>query len=268
MRKVVFLNRFGMERLAKAGGPTKTVQVQGYTRSDGAFVQAHQATVHGSAEVPDEHKPEHAFNTLSSRDLGKIASGKVNLKDHAHHALASRRLDVDGEDINAHMPNGGNAGAFAKLHHEGHMSNDGEGFKPDASISDHMQPWHTKVLSGIAKGHVDPVHAAKKALANRGHDTNGKWVGFEAANRLHGVDGASGSAPAKAEKPRGTIDVSALKHGAPLYDKHGNKADEVHSVVPRRMGNGHTVHTRAGYEVHVGKDGANSMGWSHKKPGA
>lgn len=40
---------------------------------------------------------------------------------------------------------------------------------------------YTKLLSMIAKGEIDPVWLAKKALAGRGLDKNGLWIGFNAA---------------------------------------------------------------------------------------
>lgn len=39
-----------------------------------------------------------------------------------------------------------------------------------------------KLLGDIAKGIIDPVALAKKELANRGYDENGKWVGFKKSN--------------------------------------------------------------------------------------
>lgn len=43
------------------------------------------------------------------------------------------------------------------------------------------------VLSAIVKGELDPVLAAKRELANRGFDADGKWVGFKAAKEIHGL---------------------------------------------------------------------------------
>ena len=43
----------------------------------------------------------------------------------------------------------------------------------------------TEHLASIVKGKIDPVHLAKKELANRGLDSDGKWVGFEKAHDHH-----------------------------------------------------------------------------------
>ena len=43
---------------------------------------------------------------------------------------------------------------------------------------------HSALLVDIAKGRIDPVALAKKALANRGIDDKGQWIGFEKAERF------------------------------------------------------------------------------------
>lgn len=45
----------------------------------------------------------------------------------------------------------------------------------------------TTLLLAIAAGLIDPVEIAKASLACRGLDAEGDWVGFEAAERAHGV---------------------------------------------------------------------------------
>lgn len=44
---------------------------------------------------------------------------------------------------------------------------------------------HNVVLSSIVKGKADPVHLAKKELAARGLDSDGKWIGFKSAKKHH-----------------------------------------------------------------------------------
>ena len=41
-----------------------------------------------------------------------------------------------------------------------------------------IQPFTTAMLVKIVRGDVDMRKLAKKELANRGLDLNGKWVGF------------------------------------------------------------------------------------------
>ena len=54
-------------------------------------------------------------------------------------------------------------------------------------IMGHFQTLHHKVLGAIAAGHTDPQRLAREELANRGHDENGKWIGFDKAAKHHGT---------------------------------------------------------------------------------
>lgn len=80
----------------------------------------------------------------------------------------------------------------------------------------------------------------------------------------HGIDVGGGSKPA-GPKP-GHMDVSTLAAGHHLFDKNGQKVDEVESVEKHPMG-GLKVNTRAGYSHMVGKDGRNDHGLTNKAPG-
>lgn len=42
----------------------------------------------------------------------------------------------------------------------------------------------TKVLAAAARGEIDMNKLARQELANRGLDTQGKWVGFKAAAEI------------------------------------------------------------------------------------
>jgi hypothetical protein len=44
-----------------------------------------------------------------------------------------------------------------------------------------------RLLSEAAKGNIDLNELAKRELANRGMDKDGKWVGFDEAKKLHGI---------------------------------------------------------------------------------
>ena len=45
----------------------------------------------------------------------------------------------------------------------------------------------TELLTRIASGEINAQELAKKQLANRGLDINGKWIGFEAAKKAHNL---------------------------------------------------------------------------------
>ena len=42
---------------------------------------------------------------------------------------------------------------------------------------------HKQLLLQIVGKEINCIQLAKKALANRGLDSNGKWIGFEKANK-------------------------------------------------------------------------------------
>jgi hypothetical protein len=47
-----------------------------------------------------------------------------------------------------------------------------------------MQLADAKILAAVARGELDLNAVARRELANRGLDHDGKWVGFEKAARL------------------------------------------------------------------------------------
>lgn len=54
-------------------------------------------------------------------------------------------------------------------------SNDSEDNNPEYIFS----LTSNELLGAIVRGEIDPVMFAKKTLANRGFDENGKWIGFK-----------------------------------------------------------------------------------------
>ncbi len=48
-----------------------------------------------------------------------------------------------------------------------------------------LQTALTKLLAAAARGEIDLNRLAREELANRGLDTKGQWVGFEAARDIH-----------------------------------------------------------------------------------
>lgn len=52
-----------------------------------------------------------------------------------------------------------------------------------------FQGIHGELLAEIVNGTIDPIALAKKELAARGLDKAGKWVGFSASKKIHGIVG-------------------------------------------------------------------------------
>ena len=44
-----------------------------------------------------------------------------------------------------------------------------------------------RLLSEAIKGDFDLIYLVRRELANRGLDSNGKWVGFDEAKKMHRV---------------------------------------------------------------------------------
>lgn len=61
---------------------------------------------------------------------------------------------------------------------------DGQDFTIDNDLG-YLQMMSSAFLGKIAEGKVDLQMLARQILANRGHDTSGKWVGFTKAAQLH-----------------------------------------------------------------------------------
>ena len=52
-----------------------------------------------------------------------------------------------------------------------------------------IQTAPTKVLAAVARGEIDLNRIAREELAARGLGLNGEWVGFDAARKVHGLEG-------------------------------------------------------------------------------
>lgn len=148
-------------------------------------------------DLPDEKNPKHALSRIGSAALGQAAQGKDDLKQRAKVELANNGLDSDAKWVGH---------AAAHKHHG--TTAPGAGDEPD-EIASHFQTFHPSVLSAAAKGHLDLNQQAKRALAARGHDSSGSWVGFDKAKAHH--FGADAKAPAKAAAaPKDTPMAKAL----------------------------------------------------------
>ena len=56
-----------------------------------------------------------------------------------------------------------------------------------------IQTAEAKVLAAIARGEIDLNRIAREELANRGLGRHGEWVGFKAAEKIHGVEEGEGT---------------------------------------------------------------------------
>lgn len=131
------------------------------------------ANRHKWDDLLDEENPRYSLQGLSSKTLGKVAKGKEDLTSRAKEQLAGRGVDEHGKWL----------GFDAAEEHHGVKHKD----RGDDEIDGHLQTLHHKVLGAIAAGHTDPKRLASEELANRGHDHDGKWIGFDKAAKLHKV---------------------------------------------------------------------------------
>ena len=131
------------------------------------------------SDQPDEENPKYALGRISSKSLGQAAKGKVDLRQKAKEELAARGVDEHGKWLGFDK---------AEKHHgvtTDHMGGDA----PDHDdVMGNFQTLHHKVLGAIAAGHTDPKRLAREDLANRGHDHDGNWIGFDKAAKLHKVE--------------------------------------------------------------------------------
>lgn len=128
-----------------------------------------------------------------------------------------------------------------------------------------------KKAAGAPEKPAAQKYSSKLASLNR--LLNNAPSGSEQAKHIQSQIRATQLAQAKttqAAKAAGkpAVNASSLKEGQALYDKSGQKVDEVESIQKRSLGKGLTINTRAGYQVHVDENGTNSQGWSNEKPGA
>lgn len=177
--------------------------VDAFTRKDGVTVAAHETKVQAdpAQEGPDEHQPKYALQGISSEHLSRAVKGKDDLNKRAKVELANRGMDSDHKWI----------GFDKAAEHHGVTVPKGD---PDA-IGGHFQTIHPKVLSAAAKGEVDLNAHARQELANRGHDSDGKWVGFDQAAAHHAEAVKAKPAAAAAKKP-------AARKAKPALDPHPN----------------------------------------------
>lgn len=115
-------------------------------------------------------------------------------------------------------------------------------------------------------------------LSHRGPEVNTSGGSYH-PTKLHRVDGDKPAAGEAAKQPKTpepakpaveapkehSVHHSELSEGDALYDKAGQKVDEVESLGRAMRASDRTVHTRAGYS-HATQNG-HLMGLSNKKPG-
>lgn len=132
--------------------------------------------------LSDEENPAYTFQTANSKALGKMATGKADAKQHAKEELANR-----GQDSNTKWVGFGAADKHHGITPERRKEINAADVEAEDNPSGHFQMVHGDILSAAAKGHLDLQKQAKHELANRGQDETGKWIGFDAAKKHHGI---------------------------------------------------------------------------------
>lgn len=127
----------------------------------------------GWDSLSDDENPRYALQMIGSGALGSVSRGEDDLNQRAKVELASRGLDSNGKWL----------GFKEAAKHHGVEVPKGD---PD-EVGSHMQLLHSAVLGAAARGELDLNKQAKHTLASRGHDSNGAWVGFDAAKKHHGI---------------------------------------------------------------------------------
>jgi hypothetical protein len=160
------------------GGAFKPSQMQAYAPAGGGeggdVPPQGDANEAGWDQLPDDQNPNHALSGMSSKDLGRMATMKPeHAKAHAHSELAARGMSAKGDWLGFEQ---------AKAHHSGDIPSD---FTAQPGVAEHMQTVKGSVLTAAAGGHLDLQKRARHALASRGHDTQGNWVGFDKAKQMH-----------------------------------------------------------------------------------
>lgn len=243
-------------------------KVSSYTRKDGTFVAEHHdnrtaavpkqpagkaravAKVAPSAtskrtpapvaedDIPDDENPKMSLSRLESTHLAGAIKGGSDLNKHAKMELAGRGLDGEGNWV-----------GFKKAPAaHGLSDSDMATIKdPDRNpIAGHFQTMHPKVLAAAAAGKVDLNALAKQQAMNRGIDLDGKWVGFDRAEQIHG--GKARAAAAK-ESPSVQPDSPQTAHSAAslgVLADHHDAEDQAHDKAASKKGESHPD-----YDTHV-----------------
>lgn len=171
----------------------REVTVPAYTRSNGTLVPMHRQKVRagqskpsagGKAQSPKQDAGAGGFTaddvgflqTASSKVMGASARGEIDLNRLARKELASRGMDTDGKWVG--FQRASEIDASSPPPATGGLSEDELGF---------FQTAPTKVLSAAAKGALDLNRHARREMAGRGQDNQGRWVGFDRAREIHNV---------------------------------------------------------------------------------
>lgn len=153
--------------------PAKNAAPKSASEAKAAPAAQADANESGWDGLPDDENPRYALNLIGSGALGAAARGEDDLNQRAKVELASRGLDSNAKWV----------GFKDAAKHHGVEVPKGD---PD-EVGGHMQMLHSAVLGAAARGELDLNKQAKHTLASRGHDSNGAWVGFDAAKKHHGI---------------------------------------------------------------------------------
>lgn len=263
--------------------------VKSYTRKDGVFVQEHddkrQAAApkpsggysvapfkHGGHQIKEPDGTHHVIlhdKGVADRHaaaLNHVAqTGKDSHMNEAIHAAAKKHMGLDSFDEvgsdREDFVDTGKTGLKRALHqaYDAGAGHSKGGAHRDAVVAE----------AGKHFGHFDTLDEAGHDGADFKEVSKGS---LKHALKHAYASGAQKSAAKPAiKKPAGPkpghMDVSTLSAGHHLFDKNGQKVDEVESVDKHPMG-GFKVNTRAGYSHMVAKDGRNDHGLTNKAPGA
>lgn len=251
---------------AAAGGTTnRQAALDAYAEKRKLAGQHGQAALDAAEKARNSNDPAHAAEAISAVEKGWNA--------HKEAAKAARAIPYPGSK-SPWEHHDERTSALSKMSEEMHqlhqkLSKTAKPAKPSGSP---YAAARGEVMMSVGK---DYKPAAKKMLdsmeAGGDHAEEFGKYHFGASHEIvkktlqkHGIDVGGGSKPA-GPKP-GHMDVSTLAAGHHLFDKNGQKVDEVESVEKHPMG-GLKVNTRAGYSHMVGKDGRNDHGLTNKAPG-
>lgn len=276
--------------------------VDQYVKKDGTVVQAHDDKRQAAAQKPSgspyaaarssvmmsvgaAHKPA-AKKMLDAMEAGGDHAEEFG-KYHfgASHEIVKKTLQKHGIDV------GGGGGAKpaeagAPADPYGHPQVVGKAEKLQGGDASKAHGFHFAGKEYSASGKEGtsfhdgtPVRHFTE-MTGTGHD-DGQHVWMDHSGRVHAdmksevkglrsdyeAHAKKAAKPTKAAGPKpGHMDVSTLAAGHHLFDKNGQKVDEVESVEKHPMG-GLKVNTRAGYSHMVAKDGRNDHGLTNKAPG-
>lgn len=214
------------------------------------------------------------IHRTKARDAGEGEGKWITLSPSGTHVKIDKGGEITAgpEGMTGKKPSELSKGASGSPKPIKHATGQGQSFLPTQPKMGHGSV--TKTGSGFtAKNHKGfkeyfKPHEEEKAkayAASGKEDTPHDPTGMAHAGRPQGTAAVQARIDAKKAAGKPAVNASSLKEGQALYDKSGQKVDEVESIQRRTLGKGLTINTRAGYQVHVDESGANAQGWTNEK---